>query len=321
MFSSYPSQNFITPSEQMEKLYQSIHTGSIRFTSEQILNFIDQTRRNLTLTIRSITHAYHLDKEWNYDIYERDDHGLIEQDASDTNNIIRPVISAGQGQVVTKVLRTVGRATSYRERKSDFSTRRHIDPDAERRSAEANFKAARRKAADKASHRKLCTWAGLTFDDEHLSIDPKVAIERFNRNLRTYIHRNTPHTFHYCEVIGIEDHRQHIHALFPEWIDWELIDRFWIYGSVHIEAIIQEEVDEKVGYMAEHIEKSRVTNHRFIESHGDRPIAEYFESSSYRDARDVLEEDLAPNKITPTINKPFTPDGLISYRFPPIEPI
>ena len=320
MFSSYPSQNFITSSDQMEMLYQSIHTGSIRFTSEQILNFIDQTRRNLTLTIRSITHAYHLDKEWNYDIYERDDHGLIEQDASDTNNIIHPVISAGQGQVVTKVLRTVGRATSYRERKSDFSTRRHIDPDAERRSAEANFKAARRKAADKAIHRNLCTWVSFTFDNEHLHVDPQVAIERFNRNLRNYIHENTSHAFHYCEVLTVVDHRQHIHGLLPEWIEWQLVYRYWIYGHAHIVPITKDEIEEKVGYMADHIKQSRVTNHRFIESHGDMPIPEYFISNSYSDARDVLEDDLAPNRITPTMNKPFTPDGLISYRFLPTEP-
>ena len=320
MFSSYPSQNFITSSDQMETLYQSIHTGSIRFTSEQILNFIDQTRRNLTLTIRSITHAYHLDKEWNYDIYERSDHGLIEQDASDTNNIIPPLISAGQGQVVTKVLRTVGRATSYRERKSDFSTRRHIDPDAERRSAEANFKSARRKAADKAIHRNLCTWVSFTFDNEHLHIDPQVAIERFNRNLRNYIHENTSHTFHYCEVLTVEGHRQHIHGLLPEWIESQLVDQYWIYGHAHIVPITKDEIEEKVGYMADHIKQSRVTNHRFIESHGDSPIPEYFISNSYSDARDVLEDDLAPNRIIPTMNRPFTPDGLISYRFLPTEP-
>ena len=320
MFSSYPSQNFITSSEQMEMLYRSIHSGSIRFTSEQILNFIDQTRRNLTLTIRSITHAYHLDKEWNYDIYERADHDLIEQDASEANNIIRPVISAGKGQVVTKVLRTVGRATSYRERKSDFSTRRHIDPDAERRSAEAYLKAARRKAADKAIHRNLCTWVSFTFDNEHLHIDPQVAIERFNRNLRNYIHKNTSQAFHYCEVLTVVDHRQHIHGLLPEWIEWQLVDRYWIYGHAHIVSIMKDEIEEKVGYMADHIKQSRVTNHRFIESHGDMPIPEYFISNSYSDARDVLEDDLAPNRITPTMNKPFTPDGLISYRFLPTEP-
>ena len=320
MSSSFPSQNLSSIPDQLETLYQSIRTGSIRLTSEQLLNFVDQTRRNLTLALLPFSHAHHLDKELDNDIYLDEEPMPSEHDHSIENIINTPVISAGQGPVITKVLKTVGRATSYRKRKSDFSTRRHIDPDAERRSAEANFKAARRKAADKASHRKLCTWAGLTFDDEHLSIDPKVAIERFNRNLRTYIHRHTPHTFHYCEVIGIEDHRQHIHALFPEWIDWELIDRFWIYGSVHIEAIIQEEVDEKVGYMADHIKQSRVTNHRFIESHGDMPIPEYFISNSYSDARDVLEDDLAPNRITPTMNKPFTPDGLISYRFLPTEP-
>jgi hypothetical protein len=166
----------------------------------------------------------------------------------------------------------------------------------------------------------VCTWVSFTFDNEHLHIDPQVAIERFNRNLRNYIHENTSHTFHYCEVLTVEGHRQHIHGLLPEWIESQLVDQYWIYGHAHIVPITKDEIEEKVGYMADHIKQSRVTNHRFIESHGDSPIPEYFISNSYSDARDVLEDDLAPNRIIPTMNRPFTPDGLISYRFLPTEP-
>jgi len=304
----------------MDQIYSGLRSGEIRLRQSQIYGIVDFARRRVTHALRTLSQAHHLDNESLYDTDSDHDTMQAVEPVSDPeyNNINYQACNLGPPLIRLKMFKTVGRATSYRRRVSDFTTRSHFDPDATARSQAANHRAAVTAATDFAKHQDLGCWVTLTFREGTEHLNPAKEFRRFIRNLTGRLKRIDARKFHYVGVAVAGPERIHCHVLLPRWIQWDLIADCWEHGTPEIAEIHPEEIPIKINYMGNNIKNSRITHARFISSKGGRPIAEFLDAESHEQARQLLENDLAPTQVWERLTQAFVRRGVVSYIFDPV---
>lgn len=229
--------------------------------------------------------------------------------------------STSSDELVLKAKMQVGRASVYRPRRV-YIFEPDLDPDdphgANRRGRDANFRKARRAAADEALANDCTVWVTLTVDDLHGDVDCHFEVRRFLRRLRDRYRIANSASLKYVGVIGCDpDVRPHFHVLLSHDVDPEDVRECWRLGSeVFVVVIDRDEIEQKVNYMSEHVRDQRVTFGRFIRSRSgsddlDLPV------DGVAEARELLEDLVYPHAVRVTHSQPFGAHPNVAFRFSP----
>lgn len=226
--------------------------------------------------------------------------------------------------LVLKTLPQVGRASVTRRRARYFEGQPEVtdEEQADRsiRSNEANARAAARIAADHAIAADCGLWITMTFADPIQEQDAVTAIFGFLDRLARKYRRSQRKPFHYVAIVDVSQSRPHLHGLLTRDVETQMIHDLWRYGSIQtIEEIPRDQIERKVNYMKDRVRFNRATKNRFLRSRGLVSDQLLTEVTDFEEARDVLNEQIAPRTARIVSAQPFGGSPRLVFRFDPID--
>lgn len=228
-----------------------------------------------------------------------------------------------QGQDLVMHVRTgAGRATVTRRRNRHFKPQPELDDEEQKertlRSQAANDRRAFREAADYCIEMECRLWITMTFDDQHLNLDPARECGSFLRRTSRKYKKRTGRALHYRGVVASHGGRPHLHALLSADTDVNLIREQWRYGAIdQIIEIDDDEIETKVAYMIKNLEGGRLTYSRFLASRGERSEPLVIPVKNFDDAKETLRDIVTPEEPRVVFSQPFGDRQRIGFRFKP----